>query len=107
MSRIWIRKTLAVAALAASGLVVGCFDTDVTGKYRDTDGNKLELKDGGNVGMDIGQLHIEGKYTVDGDKVTIRPEGGPSPSTLVLTVDKDGSLTPQPNPIFTKFSKAR
>lgn len=106
MNKTWFRKLLAVPTLAAFLFVSGCFD-DVVGKYQDTGGNKLELKSGGAAIIDMGPLRIEGTYTVDGGKVTVKPAGDPSVNNLILTIESDGSLTPQPNPVFTKFSKAK
>ena len=40
------------------------------GKYRDSDGTvTLELKDG-KASMNFAQIHMDGTYTVDGDKLT-------------------------------------
>jgi len=108
MKNAWVRKTMVVLSLAAVSLAVGCFDPDVTGRYRDTEGAvQVELKDGKATVL-LGQIRIDGKYTQDGDKVTITPDGGPSRDVLVLTVDKDGSLnSATPNPLFSKLVKAK
>jgi hypothetical protein len=101
------RRFVAMATLAAMTLLAGCTDTNVVGKYRDTDGNKLELKSGGAALIDVGQLRIEATYTASGGKVIVKPQGGPSPDNLTLTVESDGSLVPQANPVFTKFAKVQ
>ena len=104
----WFRSAVVVFVLTSTGLAVGCFETNVDGKYRDPEGVvKVELKDG-KATMDVGQVHIDGKYTVDGDKVTLKPVNGPNPDTLVLTIGKDGSLTAtNPNPLFDKLVKTK
>ncbi|MBV9183088.1 MAG: hypothetical protein JO356_17435 [Acidobacteria bacterium] len=107
MKNSWSRKAIVVLALTTVGIAAGCFDADVDGKYREAEGAvKLELKEG-KATLDVGQVRIDGKYTVDGDKVTIRPVDGPNPDTLVLTVGKDGSLSAPPNGLFTKLVKTK
>jgi len=109
MKNIWFRKVVAALTLAVVGFAVGCFDPDVTGKYRDNEGAvQLELKSSGQATLNLGQLRIDAKYTQDGDKVTITPEGGPSPNVLVLSVDKDGSLVATtPNSLINKLVKMK
>jgi hypothetical protein len=108
MKNSWLHKAVAVLTLAVIALAIGCFDPDVTGKYRDTEGAvQVELK-GGKATLDLGQLRIDAKYVQDGDKVTITPEGGPSRDVIVLTVDKDGALVANPpNPLFSKLVKIK
>ena len=107
MSKTWIRKVVAVCALVVIGFAVGCFN-DPAGSYRDAEeangATVLELKDG-KATINFGQIRIDAKYTVDGDKVTIKPEGGPA-QTLVLIIQGDGSLKAEtPNPLFQKLVK--
>jgi hypothetical protein len=53
-------------------------------------------------------VYIDGKYTVDGDKVTLKPVNDPNPDTLILTIGKDGSLNAtSPNPLFDKLVKTK
>jgi hypothetical protein len=101
------RSAVVAFVLGSIGLAVGCSGPNVEGKYRDADGGvKLDLK-GGRAAMDVGPVHIDANYTVDGDKLTIRPDGGPNPDAIALAVGKDGSLTATtPNPLFGKLVKA-
>jgi hypothetical protein len=95
MNSRWISKTLLVFVLAGVGLAVAC-GSNPEGKYRDADGSvTLELKSG-KAGLNYGQVHIDGAYTVDGDKLTIRPLEGATEQTMVFTMNKDGSLTGPP-----------
>jgi len=107
MRSTWIRKVLAVCTLAVIGFAVGCFN-DPAGSYRDAEephgGTVLELKDG-KATINFGQMRIDAKYTVDGDKVTIKPEGGPA-EPLVLIIQSDGSLKAErANPLFQRLVK--
>lgn len=102
-----LRRSVVILTLAVMALTAGCTASDVIGKYRDTDGNKLELKSGGAAIIEVGQIRIDAKYTVSGGKVIVKPEGGPSPDNLTLTMESDGSLVPQENPVFTKFTKVK
>jgi len=83
----WIHKALLVAVLAGLGLAVGC--SSVEGKYRDSDGIvSLELKSG-KASLNIGPEHLDCTYTVDGNKVIIRPTVGDTSRTIVLTLKGD------------------
>jgi hypothetical protein len=108
MKNAWFRKAVVVLILTAMGFAAGCFETNVDGKYRGPEGVvRLELKDG-KVAMDVGQIHIDGKYTVDGDKLTIKPVAGPNPDVVVLTIQKDGSLkADRPNELFDRLIKVK
>jgi hypothetical protein len=106
MNSSWIRKALLISVLAGAGLAMAC-GSNPDGKYRDSDGTvTLELKDG-KASMNFAQIHMDGTYTVDGDKLTIRPVSGDTSQTMVLTINKDGSLSgPEGSPI-TKLEKAK
>jgi hypothetical protein len=108
MNRTHGRNAVAVFVLGYLGLAAGCSQTNVDGKYQDLAGAvTVELKDQ-KASMDIGPVHIDAKYTVDGDKVTIKPDGGPNPDAVVLNISKDGSLVAAtPNPLFNKLVKAK
>jgi hypothetical protein len=108
MNTLWCRRAVVVLVVTAMGFAAGCFNTDVSGKYRDAEGAvKLELKDG-KATLDVGQVRIDGKYSLDGDTITIKPIDGPNPDTLVLTVGKDGSLaTAKRNQLFEKLIKEK
>jgi hypothetical protein len=100
------RNAVIGLVLGSMGLAAGCSGANVDGKYRDAQGAvKMELKDG-KAAMDIGPVHIDAKYSVDGDKLTITPAAGPNPDAIALTIGKDGSLTATtPNPLFEKLVK--
>jgi hypothetical protein len=108
MKKAWCRKAIAVFVLGVVGLAAGCFEPNVDGKYRDADGAvRVELKDG-KASIDVGPVHIDAKYAVDGDKVTIKPNGGPNPDEVVLTIGKDGSLAAtKPNALFDRLVKEK
>jgi len=108
MNRAWWRKAVFFFVLGSMGLAAGCGETDVDGKYRDAGGAvRVILKDG-KASMDVGPVHIDAKYTVDGDKVTIKPNGGPNPDEVVLTIGKDGSLAAtKPNALFDRLVKEK
>ena len=108
MNRAWRRNTAVVFVLTYIGLLAGCSQTNVDGKYRDAEGAVTVVLKDQRASMDFGPVHIDAKYTVDGDKVTIKPEGGPNPDAVVLTIGKDGSLiATTPNPLFSKLVKAK
>ncbi len=107
MNSSWFRKALVVSVLAGACLAVGCFGTNPEGKYRDADGAvTLELK-GGKAGLNYGMVHIDGAYTVDGDKITVRPLEGNTSQTMVFTINKDGSLTGPPGSDIGRLEKAK
>jgi hypothetical protein len=71
----WISNALLVFVLTGAGLAA-CGGANPEGKYRASDGSvTLELKSG-KAGFNYGPVHIDGAYTVDGDKLTIRPLEG-------------------------------
>ena len=93
MNSRWISNAFLVLILTGAAVVAGCGGANPEGKYRDSDGSvTLELKSG-KAGLNYGQVHIDGAYTVDGDKLTIRPLEGATEQTMVFTMNKDGSLT--------------
>ena len=88
-----VRNAVVAFVLGSMGLAAGCSGANVEGKYHDAGGAvKLDLKDG-RAAMDVGPVHINAKYTVDGNKLTIKPDGGPNPEAIALAIGKDGSLT--------------
>jgi hypothetical protein len=96
MNSRWISNALLVFVLSGAGLAVACGGSNPEGKYRASDGSvTLELKSG-KAGFNYGPVHIDGAYTVDGDKLTIRPLEGATEQTMVFTINKDGSLTGPP-----------
>jgi len=106
MNRSWIRKALLSSVLTGITLAVAC-GNNPEGKYRDSQGAvTLELK-GGKATLDYGLIRIDGTYTVDGDKITIRPTVGDTRQTMVLTVNSDGSIDGPPGSEITKLRKAK
>ena len=105
MRSLWIRKALVVLVLAGAALEIGCLSPDRDGTYRDAAGAvTLELK-GGKAALNYGGIHIDGTFTVDGDKLTIRPTVGNTSQTMVFTGDKDGSREGPPGSDITKLQK--
>lgn len=103
----WMLKTILVLVLAGGSLAVGCGNSSVEGTYKDSEGAvTLELK-GGKASLNAGMVRIDGAYTVDGNKVTIRPTEGADADALVFTIDKDGSLDPPPGGAFTKLGRTK
>jgi hypothetical protein len=103
----WVRKALLVSVLAGAALVVGCGSANPDGKYRDSDGAvNLELKDG-KASLDYGQIHIDGTYKVDGDKITIQPVVGDTRQTMVFVINKDGSIDGPPGSDIAKLQKVK
>jgi hypothetical protein len=103
-----IRKMVFISVLAAAGLAVGCWwDANPEGKYRDSNGSvTLDLKDG-KASLMYGPIRIDGTYTVDGDKLTIHPTVGEKSQTMILTINKDGSIDGPPGSDITKLQKAK
>jgi hypothetical protein len=86
-----IHAALLIALLVGATLAAGC-GSNLEGKYRDAEGAvTLELKDG-KANLNYGGLQLDATYTVDGDKISLRPTGGETAQTMVLTVNKDGSI---------------
>jgi hypothetical protein len=106
MNSPWIRRALLVSVLAAATLAIGC-GSNPEGKYRDSNGSvTLDLK-GGKATLDYGRIRIDGTYTVDGDKITMRPTVGETSQTMVFTMNKDGSIDGPPGSDITKLRKAK
>jgi hypothetical protein len=107
MNRSWIRKALVIAVLAAAALEIGCGDSGRDGTYKDAAGAvTLELK-GDKAGLNYGGVHIDGTFTVDGDKLTIHPTVGNTSQTMVFTINKDGSIDGPPGMDISKLQKTK
>ena len=98
-------KSLLILVLAGAILAVGCGGGSAEGKYKDAEGAiNLELK-GGKATLNLGPSRIDGTYTVDGDKVSIRPTVGDTSQAMVFTMNKDGSLDGPPGSDIKKLQK--
>jgi hypothetical protein len=107
MNTTWIRKALLISVLAGAALAVGCGSASPDGKYQDSNGAvTLELK-GGKASLDYGQIHSDGTYTVDGDKITIQPVVGDTRQTVVFVMNKDGSIDGPPGSEITNLQKVK
>lgn len=106
-----IREALLVFVLAGTGFAAGCGGSifgggsSPTGKYQAPDGSVTLELNGGKAGLNIGPVHIDGAYTVDGAKLTIRPLEGAISQTMVFTINKDGSLDPPQRAPFPRLQK--
>jgi hypothetical protein len=101
----WLRGVISAALGVLMAGLLGCLGHGVDGKYHDADGMmKVELA-GGKATLDLGRDHIDGTYTVDADKVTIRPTAQPNVDLMVLMVNKDGTLSAPTNGNFVKLVK--
>jgi len=99
-----IHAVLLIALLTGAALAVGC-GSNLEGKYRDAEGAvTLQLKDG-KANLNYGGLQLEATYTVDGDKISLRPAGGEAAQAMVLTVNKDGSIDGPPGTNISKLKK--
>lgn len=105
MKSSWILKALVISVLAATTVEIGCVGADRDGTYRDSAGTvTLELKSG-KAGLNYGRVRIDGTYTVDGDKITIRPTVGDTSQTMVFTINADGSIDGPPGSDIAKLKK--
>jgi hypothetical protein len=111
MASAWSRNVMLVVVLAGAGLAAGCGGSifgggsSPEGKYQASDGSvTLELT-GGKASLNIAQIHIDAAYTVDGNKLTIRPLEGAVSQTLVFTINKDGSLDAPQGAPFPRLLK--
>jgi hypothetical protein len=105
MNSAWIRKVFLISVLAGAALEVGCLNPDRDGTYRDAAGAvTLELKSG-KANLNYGGIRIEGNFTIDGDKLTIRPTVGNTSQTMVFTINKDGSIDGPPGSEINKLQK--
>jgi hypothetical protein len=107
MNGSWIRAALLISVLAGAGLDAGCGGSGPDGTYQNTGGAvSLELK-GGKAALNEGSVRIDGTYTVNGDKITMRPTVGDTNQAMVFTVNKDGSIDGPPGSDITKLQKAK
>ena len=113
MTSRWILKTILVFVFIEAGFAAGCGGSifgggsNPDGKYQASDGSVTLELNGGKASLNIAQIHIDAAYTVDGNKLTIRPLEGAISQTIVFTINKDGSLdAPQgaPFPRLVKVS---
>jgi hypothetical protein len=96
-----------IVVLTGAALAIGCGDPGREGTYKDAAGAvTLELKSG-KAALNFGRIHIDGSYTVDGDKITLHPTVGDTSQTMVFTVNKDGSIDGPPGSEITKLQKTK
>lgn len=106
MNTPWMRKATLVSVLAGTALAIGC-GSNPEGKYRDSDGSvTLDLK-AGKATLDYGRIRIDGTYTVDGNKITMRPIVGNTSQTMVFTINKDSSIDGPPGSDITGLQKTK
>lgn len=105
MKNAWVRNGLLVAVLAGFCFAVACSHVD--GTYRDTDGLVTMKLNGGKASIDVGEIHMDGAYSVSGNKLTITPTIGNTNQPLVFTIDSDGSLEAPAGSMFPKLLKQK
>jgi hypothetical protein len=106
MNHCWLRKGLLIFVLSGVAFVAACGSSNPEGKYQDSEGTvTLELK-GGKANMTAGPIQLAGTYTVDGDKLIIRPAEGDTSQSVTLSINKDGSLD-APNGAMPRLQKAK
>jgi len=92
MNSQWFHKTVLTLVLAGATLAVGCGGGVSDGTYKDPQGAVTLALKGGKATLDYGGIRIDGTYTVSGDQLTVRPTVGDASQSMVLTVNKDGSI---------------
>jgi hypothetical protein len=103
-----LRRGVLVAVIAISTLtLVACGGDRLSGVYTDPNGiplHSLEFKPGGKVYITMAMTGTtsQGTYKQDGDKIIVEVKGG---GNLVLTLNKDGSLTSGNGPMSNTFRK--
>jgi len=111
MNNSWFRKGLLVFVLTGAGLAAGCGGSILgggskpDGKYQSSDGSVTLELNGGKASLNIAQIHIDAAYTVDGNKLTIRPLEGAVSQTMIFTINKDGSLDAPQGAPFPRLEK--
>lgn len=106
MNNPWFRKMSLVLLLVGTCLAIGCGSSNPDGKYRASDGSVTLDLSGGKASMNFAQVHIDGTYKVDGNKLIISPVEGDTSQTMVFTINKDGSLDAPQGAPFPRLEKA-
>ena len=102
-----IRGAFLIIVLAGAILAAGCGSSNVEGTYHDPENAvTLELK-GGKANLNFAMIHMNAAYTVDGDKLTLRPLEGDASQTMVFTINKDGSLSGPAGSMIPQLVKAK
>jgi len=111
MTSPWNRNAILVFVLIGTGFAAGCGGSifgggsNPDGKYQASDGSVTLELNGGKASLNIAQIHIDAAYTVDRNKLTIRPLEGAVSQTIVFTMNKDGSLDPPQGAPFPRLQK--
>jgi hypothetical protein len=107
ITRSWIRIAILITILTGAAFQVACITPDRDGLYRDASGAvSLELK-AGKATLTYGGIRIEGTFTVDSDKLTIKPTVGNTTQTMVFTINSDGSIDGPPGSEISKLKKVK
>lgn len=99
-----VRLVFVVIALVAAALIAACGGDSVTGAYKWVSGDEsvkalsLEIKDDGTFVLSgeselMGNVNIQGEYTVAGDKVTLTMSGNGGSVESDEGTYADGTLT--------------
>lgn len=107
MMKAWIRNALLVFVLAGAGLAFGCGASNPDGKYRAPDGSVTLELNGRKASINVVQIHIDGTYKVDGNKLVISPTEGDTSQTIAFVINKDGSLEPPQGSQFPRLEKVK
>lgn len=113
MSSRLINRAILVFVLIGAGFAAGCGGSilgggsNPDGKYQASDGSVTLELNGGKASLNVAQIHIDGAYTVDGNKLTIRPLEGAISQTMVFTINKDGSLDAPQGAPFPRLEKVK
>jgi len=107
VNRTRIRGAFLIFVLAGAMFASGCGSPNVEGTYHDPENAvTLELKSG-KASLNFAMIHMNAAYTVDGDKLTLRPLEGDASQTMVFTINKDGSLSGPAGSMIPRLVKAK
>ena len=103
----WLRIAILITILTGAVLQVACITPDRDGLYRDASGAvSLELK-AGKATLTYGAIRVDASFTVDGDKITLKPTVGNTTQTMVFTINSDGSIDGPPGSDISKLKKVK
>lgn len=90
---------LFLSACTGGAILAG---SKVEGTYQNAQGNaSIEFMSGGKAHFSLYGAGTDGKYKVEGDKLTLVVEG----ETIVFTINADGSLSGPPDSYFARLKK--